>query len=223
VAATTPSRLVALARRERPDLVVLDAECPEHAAWRALAALQEDADTAGLPVVLVAFDPDDASRAREFGRFAVLPKPVELERAPEVVRSAAGVAAGCSVVIADADADQRRIVSEALAAAGCKVRAAAEGGEALEAMRRATPDVAVLDLVMPGLGGARTLLEMRADRELATVPVVMLVGRELAPSEMDALTAEISAWTASDEPFLPVAEVLRLADRAATPAVLASG
>jgi PAS domain S-box-containing protein len=222
VVASTPSRLVALARRQRPDLVVLDVTAPEHAAWRALAALQDDADTAGLPVALLVFDPADAARAREICRFSVLPKPVELERAPEVVCAAAGVGVGCSVVIADADADQRRIVSEALAAAGCRVRAAAEGGEALEAMRHTAPDVVVLDLVMPGLGGPRTLVEMRADEALREVPVVMLVGRDLAPGELEALAAQTHAHCTDGAPFEPVEVALGLRDRAVPPAVLAS-
>jgi len=56
---------------------------------------------------------------------------------------------------------------------------ATNGLEALEKMRRERPQAVLLDLSMPNLGGAEVLLRMRADANLAGIPV-LVVTSELA-------------------------------------------
>jgi PAS domain S-box-containing protein len=184
VGTTDPIRLVALARREGPDLVALDAATPEFGAWRALAALREDRSTESVRTLILVPDPESEDRVMDLGAFSVLTKPVALDRALEVVRRTSGRTGGCSVVIADDDADLRRILGEALAASGCSVRAAADGQEALEAMGLTSTDVAVLDLLMTGTDGLTTMARMRSDPLLRDIPVVVSVAREISVEEM---------------------------------------
>src|SRR5690606_26424682 len=120
----------------------------------------------------------------DLGAFSVLTKPVALDHALELVRRTTGRTNGCAVVIADDDPDLRRILGEALASSGCSVRAAADGREALEAMGLTPADLAVLDLLMPGMDGLTTIARMRGDPVLRDVPVVVCVGRELSGEEM---------------------------------------
>ncbi|HET8656084.1 MAG TPA: ATP-binding protein [Longimicrobiaceae bacterium] len=187
IGTTDPIRLVAVARREAPDLVALDVSAGEHAAWRALAALREDPRTDALPTQFLATEPDRPELAADLGAFPILSKPVSLERVARLIRGVLGRTTDCSVVLADDDADLRRILGEALAAAGCSVRAAADGEEALEALSSAPADVALLDLLMPGVNGLATAARMHADPELRDVPVALLITRELAPEEMGEL------------------------------------
>ena len=57
----------------------------------------------------------------------------------------------------------------------------AENGEAaLAAMRRETPALVLLDLVMPGLSGADVLDQMRADPSLRQIPVIVLSNKVLS-------------------------------------------
>lgn len=128
-----------------------------------------------------------AVEAMDIGAFSVLGKPIVLDRMPEVVRSTAPAGDSCSVVVADYDADLRRIMGETLAGAGCTVRAAADGEEALDVMRVVSADVAVLDLVMPRGDGLLTMARMRENMQLRDIPVVMLVAGELLASEMNDL------------------------------------
>jgi CheY-like chemotaxis protein len=76
------------------------------------------------------------------------------------------------LLIVEDNPTQRGLLAGLLAGHGHDVRAAASGPEALAELARRTPDLVVLDLVMPGLDGPGLLREMR-DRGLAGVPVVV--------------------------------------------------
>lgn len=57
---------------------------------------------------------------------------------------------------------------------GWQVSAHADGSTAMDALRRAPPDVVVLDLMLPGRSGMDILADLRADPDLSGVPVLML-------------------------------------------------
>ena len=80
-----------------------------------------------------------------------------------------------TVVIADDDADIRRLVTISAAKAGIEVLAdVADGEQAIEAIRRLVPDLAILDVAMPGLTGVEVCGLVRADPALAGVRVLLL-------------------------------------------------
>ncbi len=59
------------------------------------------------------------------------------------------------------------------------VQTANDGASALEMMAHEAPSLVILDLVMPGLGGAEVLDRMRADPRLRQVPVIILSSKLL--------------------------------------------
>ncbi len=79
------------------------------------------------------------------------------------------------------DEDTTRILLEArLRWAGHRVRAVASAPEARAVMAHAfTPEVVVTDMFMPGGSGLGLVSSLRADPDVATVPVVFLSGRAL--------------------------------------------
>jgi PAS domain S-box-containing protein len=212
VAAMDPAHLAAVARRERPGLVAVDTSAPEQAAWRALTALLGEPATADLPALLLAHPNGDAARAVDLGLITLLPKPLSVDVATERVLGIAGAASEVTVLIADDDPDVRRILGEALSAAGCDVRTASSGGEALEVARRIHPDVAILDLLMPGMDGVEAIATMRREAGLRDVPVVALLNGAMDEEEMRRLT-EAAADVARRGAVAarPTAELLRRA------------
>jgi CheY-like chemotaxis protein len=58
-----------------------------------------------------------------------------------------------------------------------EVLSAHNGEEALEIMRSRRPDLVVLDLVMPVLGGREVLERMAADPSLSSTPVIVVSGQ----------------------------------------------
>lgn len=59
---------------------------------------------------------------------------------------------------------------------GFRVRRVADGEKALEEMRAGSPDLVVLDVMLPGKDGFEVLREMRRDPDLQDVPVLILTG-----------------------------------------------
>ncbi|CAN5724354.1 hypothetical protein BH23GEM9_BH23GEM9_13030 [soil metagenome] len=191
--ATDPAHFAALARKERPNLVAVDALAADHAAWRALSALQAEQATASIRALLFAHQDDAGERSLDLGIVRVLSKPLSIELAADVVMTAVDHERGASVLVADDDPHVRRILGEALTAAGCDVRTASSGGEMLDIARRMQPRVAVIDLLMPGMDGIEAIAAMRNEPSLRNVQVFALVSREMPPEEMEHLARCVDA------------------------------
>ena len=82
-----------------------------------------------------------------------------------------------TVLVADDDEDILQLVSFRLERAGYKVVTAADGQQALAAAREHQPDLAVLDVMMPGLNGYEVTRRLRADPATAAIPVILLTAR----------------------------------------------
>lgn len=82
-----------------------------------------------------------------------------------------------TVLVADDDEDILQLVSFRLERAGYTVVTAADGQQALAAAREHQPDLAVLDVMMPGLNGYEVTRQLRADEATAAIPVILLTAR----------------------------------------------
>ena len=81
------------------------------------------------------------------------------------------------IVVADDDVDIRELVEFKLTAMGHDVVAVADGAAALQACLDQRPDLAVLDVMMPGMSGLEALREIRAADTLSGLPVILLTAR----------------------------------------------
>jgi two-component system alkaline phosphatase synthesis response regulator PhoP len=84
---------------------------------------------------------------------------------------------GPLVLVADDDDDILLLVTTRLRRDGFEVVSARDGDEALALAREQRPDVAVLDIGMPGLDGLELLERIRADDELRDMRVVLLTAK----------------------------------------------
>nr|PZN37058.1 MAG: two-component system response regulator [Bacillota bacterium] len=109
------------------------------------------------------------------------------------------------LLVVDDQPGVRRLLETVFSRAGFQVLIAAGGAEALELARSRPPDVAILDLRMPGLDGVETL---RGLRELVPgLPVVLMtaVGEDQRLAE----AMRLGAREAVTKPF----DVFRLLER----------
>jgi len=81
------------------------------------------------------------------------------------------------VLVVDDSRAIRQILRRSLEAIGYSVAEASDGVEALAACRLDAPDLVLLDIDMPVMDGLATLREMRADKELNSLPVIFLTAR----------------------------------------------
>jgi CheY-like chemotaxis protein len=85
------------------------------------------------------------------------------------------------ILIVDDEPDIVSIVGQILGNAGHEVVGAGSGREALEKLDAETPDLILLDIMMPEFDGWQTLGMIRKKEGLENVPVSMLTAKPLTP------------------------------------------
>ncbi|HEY6298465.1 MAG TPA: response regulator [Candidatus Binatus sp.] len=119
------------------------------------------------------------------------------------------------VLIVEDDADIRELIRYNLAQEGFIVEDAADGAQALAKVKRRVPDLMVLDLMLPGMPGLQVCRQMRAERETAHLPILIVTAKG---TEVDkVLGLEMGADDYVVKPFSPrelVARVKALLRRA---------
>lgn len=115
------------------------------------------------------------------------------------------------VLIVDDDPDIRRIAQLSLERVGrLQVSEAASGAAALALLETRSPDVVLLDLMMPDLDGATTLLRIQETLGPAAPPVIFLTARTQR-ADQDRLLA-LGAVGVIPKPFDPLSLPEQLQD-----------
>lgn len=93
---------------------------------------------------------------------------------------------GARILVVDDEPKIRRVMRTTLTGAGYQVDDAKTGEEALEKVREFRPDLVLLDINMPGIGGLETCRSIRSGAEIA---IIMLTVRNSEKDKVDALDA----------------------------------
>jgi two-component system response regulator MprA len=121
-----------------------------------------------------------------------------------------------SVLVVEDDGPIRRMLERTLSAEGYAVSGAGDGGTALARVERSAPDLLVLDIGLPGLGGLAVCRRLR-DKGLA-LPILLLTARDAVADRVAGLDAGADDYLV--KPFAPeelLARVRALLRRGATP------
>jgi len=98
--------------------------------------------------------------------------------------------AGRTILVVDDEPDVRRYLSALLDDAGFTVLMAGDGEEAMDILKTHKPDLISLDLIMPRKSGQKLLYELRKDRGLSRIPVLIVTAHahdELGKGSLDDL------------------------------------
>lgn len=99
-----------------------------------------------------------------------------------------------TILIAEDNDLNRELLRELLQAHGYDVRDAVNGRQAIDLMRKARPDVALLDLDMPVLEGFATLKQIRQDPSLFSLPVMAVTASAMRGNREKALEAGFDSY-----------------------------
>jgi len=112
------------------------------------------------------------------------------------------------ILVVDDEPDLLELVRFNLSQAGFDVETATGGRPGLDAIRKRTPDLVILDLMLPDLSGMEVCREIRADAELRRLPILMLTARG---EELDRVVGfELGADDYVTKPFSPRELTLRV-------------
>lgn len=95
-----------------------------------------------------------------------------------------------TVLVVDDEPNVREYLAQILRDAGFTAITAGDGLEALALIRQRPPDFISLDLVMPRMSGHKLLYELRKDRKLSRIPVVIVTAHaqdEMGHQDLDDL------------------------------------
>jgi len=162
-----------------------------HVARRSEGAVRyRDTAARGGPALLALLDDDADSGqpADEVGADPYVPPGVDPRLVDEVDLR------GRRVLVADDDPSVLDFFAGLLEDAGCSVVRARDGQEALDAARRARPDVVLSDILMPRVDGLGVCREVRRDPALADVPVILISWKEDFLQRMRELQAGASGY-----------------------------
>ncbi|WP_088348752.1 HAMP domain-containing protein [Rhodomicrobium sp. R_RK_3] len=178
------SEALALANEYQPTAVSLDIFLPDMLGWMVLSQLKQNPQTRHIPVQVVTLEEDRQHGLRR-GAFGFLTKPAgteSLQTAFSKLKSFAEPHRRRLLVVED-DSDAQATISQLLGHDDLDIVTAATGAEALSILRSELIDCVVLDLKLPDISGFDILTELRDDRLLADIPVVVFTGRELSAEE----------------------------------------
>lgn len=182
-------------------LILLDILLPGIDGWAFLSQLKESPDHASIPVIIVSVVAD-TQRGISLGAAEVLQKPVgrtELLAALSRAGLFSNGTGGRRILVADDDPYAVEILAMHLAEAGFETLRAYGGSEAIAVARKERPNIIVLDLLMPEVGGFEVVEALRSHPDTADIPIVVLSAKEMSDSSRSALGAQVQQVMAKSE------------------------
>ena len=179
-----------VAREKRPAAVSLDVLMPGMDGWTVLRSLKADPLTSGIPVVMVSML-DDRDIGHALGAADYLTKPFDRDRLVTTLRRFRRGASPRPVLVVEDDPATREVVRRALERDGWIVSEAENGRAALDSLSRATPDLVVLDLMMPEMDGFEFVAELRRTEAGRRIPVVVVTAKEVTEEDRRRLNGQV--------------------------------
>ncbi len=197
-------------RTEKPDLILLDILMPIMNGYEVLRVLQSENISSTVPVIVISNSgqPIEIEQIKKLGvRDYIIkanfePKEV-VEKVYEVLGinpQATSVAAPSTpvapaplnekpalrVLVIEDDPLLRTILSTKLDQEQCPYMFSSDGDGAYELAQQFSPDVIVLDLMLPHKNGFEVLAQLKADPKLAPIPVIVFSNKSSAEDKAEA-------------------------------------
>ena len=182
-----------LAALHRPRAIVVDGQLPGIDGPAVIRHVRLDAALRSTPCVLLtgSKELDAELAALDAGADAFVHKEQDVDvilakiqaalrvtPAPEPRAEMASLLAPKRILAVDDDPDYGELLATVLRGEGYEVISARSGEEALELLAVQGVDCVLLDMMMPGLGGAETCRRLKASAGIRDIPVLLLSARE---------------------------------------------
>ena len=190
VSATSGQQALEIVRDLRPVAITLDVMMPGMDGWAVLTALKSDPATADIPVIVVSIV-DDKNLGYSLGAAEYLTKPVDRERFSKVLDRYRCSGGNCPVLVVDDDEAVRQTLRSVLERYGWRVFEAENGLIALDRMREDTPELILLDLIMPEMDGFEFLERVRENEAWRHIPAIILTSKDLTSEERQQLNGNV--------------------------------
>ena len=183
---------IRMARQLLPAAITLDVMMPGMDGWSVLSALKRDPELCNIPVIMLTMI-DDRKRGFTLGASDYATKPVDRDGLCHILKKYTFANRPCQVLLVEDDAATRNAVHGMLENAGLTVCDAENGLEALACMRRESPSLILLDLIMPVMNGFEFAAHVRAHDEWRSIPIVVMTADALSSEDRLRLNGYVEA------------------------------
>jgi signal transduction histidine kinase/CheY-like chemotaxis protein len=181
---------VRLAKELTPAIITLDVMMPRLDGWAVLSALKSDPETVDIPVIMVTVL-EQQEMGFALGATDYLTKPVDRDQLSSVLKKYWRDNRQHTVLIVEDDTSTRELLRKTLEKAGWGVTEASNGRTGLEHINAATPDLVLLDLMMPEMDGFEFVNELRKNADWRSIPVVVVTAKSLTQEDRDRLSGGV--------------------------------
>ena len=188
--ARTGAEGLEMARRLRPAAITLDVLMPDVDGWTVLRELRQDPELRDVPVVIISML-DDKNTGYALGAANYITKPVDRDQLAAVLRRHRRHDPPYPVLVVEDDDNTRAMVRRMLEREGLEVLEAENGRVALEVLETRTPELVLLDLMMPEMDGFELVSRLRQREDWKAIPVVVLTAKELTEADRDRLNGSV--------------------------------
>jgi CheY-like chemotaxis protein len=185
-----------MARDLSPVAVTLDILLPELDGWEVLNRLKDDEATRNIPVVVVSVV-DNRALGLALGAFDYFVKPVDgkalLSRLSQYTFTTKVKSEPVRVLVVDDEQANLDLLEALLEPAGFEVLRAGGGQEGIDIAMTQTPNLILLDLMMPDVSGFQVVEALRAQDATRSIPIMVLTAKTLTEDDKRALNGEVAA------------------------------
>ncbi len=180
---TDPDMAVAKAIELKPFAITLDIMMPQKDGWQLINELKENEQTRNIPI-LVCSILEEEEKGFSMGASDYLVKPFAADDLANAIFRLDRDNNFREVLVIDDDEDDLHLVQKMLEQGGKVHATLAKSGQAgLDALKRLTPDIILLDLFMQGMNGFEVLERLRSEMRLSRIPVIILTGVDLTSEQ----------------------------------------
>lgn len=178
---------IEIAREKSPDLILMDIELPGMDGLTAIKLLRKEAQFKNTPVVILSAYAMDTDREKGFsaGCDAYLSKPIDIEAFRKVVSSLINPDSQTKkiprqdgrppkILITDDDPINVKILTDQLQDKGYDTFHAFSGDTAVKLIKENTPDLILLDIVMPGMDGYDVTRLLKTNPDTVNIPIILI-------------------------------------------------
>jgi len=170
-----------------PDAIILDLLMPEMNGCETLAVLKGRPELASIPVIVLSgFSAEDSDwPLSELAGW--IQKPLNENAIVNTLEHAFHRQQSRRVLLVEDDVDLARVIAAGFERHGVQTLHATDGRAAIELARTTTPDLLILDLVLPDIDGFGVVDWLKDHGMLQNVPVIVYSAAEATPSQRERL------------------------------------
>ncbi len=191
VQASNGTEALELAEIHSPFAITLDIIMPDMDGFEVLQNLKRNHKTKEIPVIIVSLS-DQRETGFALGAVDYIMKPVSKHILINQVKRISELPIRRVLVVDDNEIDQSH-TAHILEQEGIQAILASDGEQCLSLLDEQSPDLVLLDLMMPGLSGFEVLDRIRANPKWAILPVIIISAKDINEAERKRLEGQVSA------------------------------